>query len=87
VYAVLHRPQAALHHAQRCLEICRANEIGDFDLAFAYEALARAHAVAGDVDKGKAYLAQAEKAGANIEDENTREYVFSELAGVEALLA
>lgn len=86
VYAVLHRPQAALHHAQRCLEICQANEIGDFDLAFAYEALARAHAVAGDVDKGKAYLAQAEKAGANIEDENTREYVFSELADVEALL-
>ncbi|MCH8150782.1 MAG: hypothetical protein IH830_00230 [Planctomycetes bacterium] len=37
VYAVLNRPEPALHHAQRCLQICEDDEIGDFDLAFAYE--------------------------------------------------
>src|SRR5690606_16440823 len=46
VYAVLGRAEPALHHARRCLEICEAHGIGDFDLAFAYEALARASAVA-----------------------------------------
>jgi len=47
VYAVLGRGESALVHALRCLEICRANEIGDFDLAYAYEALARAWSVLG----------------------------------------
>jgi hypothetical protein len=48
VYAVLGRAEPALHHARRCLEICREEGIGDFDLAFAHEALARANRVAGD---------------------------------------
>src|SRR5256886_13518735 len=47
VYAVLGRPEPALYHAQRALEICEANKIGDFPLAYAYEALARAFAIAG----------------------------------------
>ena len=48
VYAVLGRPEPALHHARRCLELCEQHGIGDWVLGFAYEALARAHAVAGD---------------------------------------
>jgi len=48
VYAVLERPESALFHARKCLQICTENEIGDFDIAFAYEAMARAHATAGD---------------------------------------
>src|SRR2546426_387395 len=47
VYAVVGRPEPSLFHAQRCLEICEANKIGDFPLAYAYEALARAFALAG----------------------------------------
>ena len=41
VYAVLGRPEPARFHGERCLEICEANGIGDFDLAYAYEAIAR----------------------------------------------
>jgi hypothetical protein len=48
VYAVLRRAEPSLWHARRCLEICRENGIGDWDIAFAYEALARASRVAGD---------------------------------------
>lgn len=48
VYTVLRRPEPALHHARRVLEICEEHGIGDWDLAFAHEALARAHAVAGN---------------------------------------
>jgi hypothetical protein len=51
VYTVLNRPEAALHHARRCLEITEANGFGDFDLAFAYEAMARALACSGDRDQ------------------------------------
>ena len=48
VYAVLGRGEPSLHHARRVLELCEEHGIGDWDLAFAHEALARAHAVAGD---------------------------------------
>ena len=39
VNAVLGRGEAALYHAERCLELCTENGIGDWDLAAAYEAL------------------------------------------------
>jgi len=82
VYAVLNRPQAAIYHAQRCLDICTANQIGDFDIAFAYEALARAYAIAGESEKSREYIRLAEQAGEQIEDEGNREYFLSELGTV-----
>ena len=48
VYVVLGRPEPALHHARRCLAVCEANGLGDWDLAAAYEAVARASRLAGD---------------------------------------
>jgi hypothetical protein len=82
VYAVLDRPEAALYHAQRSLDLCQANGIGDFDLAFAYEALARAYAVAGDAVKSGEYTELAMHAAEQIEDEGNREYLESELMTV-----
>jgi hypothetical protein len=55
VYALLGRPEPAVHHARRVLDLCQENDIGDWDLAFAYEALARAHAVAGDAAAARHY--------------------------------
>ena len=50
VYSVLGRGEPALYHARRCVEINEANADGreDWDLGSAYEAMARASAVAGD---------------------------------------
>ena len=79
VYSVLKRSEPALYHARRCLEICKKNNIEDFDIAFAYEAMARAHAIAGDkAEKGK-YLKLAKEAGDKIKKKEDREYFFSEL--------
>jgi uncharacterized protein (DUF2126 family) len=47
VYALTGRPEPALHHARACLRWCAENGLGDWDLAFAHEALARALKVAG----------------------------------------
>ena len=68
VYAVLGRGEPALHHARRCLEICEEHEIGDFDLAFAYEALARAHAVGGDAEAASRFAAEADDRDAVLAD-------------------
>jgi hypothetical protein len=80
VYAVLGHGEPALHHATRCFEICEQQEIGDWDLAFAYEALARAHAVAGNAEDAERYRELAREAGAAIEDPEDREVFDADFA-------
>jgi hypothetical protein len=79
VYAVLGRPEPATYHANRCLAICEANGIEDFPLAFAYEALARADAVAGRKRALRGHLALARDAGSRIGAKEDREGLFRDL--------
>jgi hypothetical protein len=46
--ALLGRGEPAVWHARRCVEIDEAAGLGDWDIASAYEAMARALFVAGD---------------------------------------
>jgi tetratricopeptide (TPR) repeat protein len=79
VYAVLQRAEPALHHARRVLEICQDNKIGDWDLGFAYEALARAYAVAGDAEQARAHTDQALAAAEGIAKNEDRELLLADL--------
>lgn len=80
VYALLKRQKAALYHAQRCLDICKSNNIGDFDIAFAYEAMTRAYSLSGkEKDKQKEYVELAKTASESIEKEDDKKYFLSEL--------
>ena len=79
VYAVLKRAEPARYHAQRVLDICQDNGIADWDLAFAFEALARAHAVAGETGKARHYTDRALAAVDNITDEEDRVLVLADL--------
>lgn len=83
VYALLTRIEPCLYHAKACLKTTLKNELQDFDLAFAYEAMARALDLTGDeVEKAK-YLALAEEAGVKIEDPSDRKYFLSELRSIQ----
>jgi DNA-binding transcriptional MerR regulator len=79
VYAALGRAEPCLHHAKRALDICTEHGLGDFDLAFAYEALARASAIAGDLDKARDYTEQALVAAQDIQDGDDRELLVTDL--------
>ena len=79
VYAVLGRAEPALHHARRVLDVCQENGIGDWDLAFAYEALARAHAVAGDAARAREFTDRALAATEDIADDEDRDLVLADL--------
>lgn len=79
VYAILDRPAAAIHHAMRCLEICQENKIYDFDIAFAYEGLARANKVAGNKIEAKKYWDLGKEAGEKIAKKEDKDYFMSEL--------
>jgi len=79
VYAVLNMPRQARHYAQSCLDICEANGIGDFDLAYAYEALARACAIAGSGKECEEYLMLAEKVAVEIHGDEDRRLFYADL--------
>ena len=79
VYSVLKRPEPSLFHAQWCLDECKKGEIGEFTLAFAYEALARASAVAGKMNDCRRYIAEAKEAGEKIEEKEDKNLLLSEL--------
>jgi hypothetical protein len=79
VYSVLGRAEPAIWHARRCLDHCEENGIGDWDLAYAYEALARAHAVAGDAEAAE-WKTKARAAGDEIADAEDREHFDKDYA-------
>lgn len=79
VYSVLGRAEPALFHAHRDLDICEDNGIDDWDLAFAFEALARGHAVAGEAGKARHYTDRALAAARDIADAEDRALVLADL--------
>ena len=82
VYAVLGRAEPALWHARRCVDINEANGIADWDIASAYEAMARAHLVAGDLAEVAAWKAKATAALDGIADRDDREVIEGDLAAL-----
>ena len=87
VCTVLGRGEPALHHAQRCLAICEENGIGDWDLAFAYEALARASATAGDRASAQSWAERAYTAAEDIAEQDDRELLLGDLATIPGVTA
>jgi DNA-binding transcriptional MerR regulator len=82
VYSVLGRGEPAMFHARRCLEINESNASGreDWDLGSAYEALARAHAVAGDRVASDEWRARATAELTGIADAEDRQVLEQDLA-------
>lgn len=80
VYAVLGRDEPALWHARRCLAIDEANGAADWDIASAYEAMARASGVAGDLAAATEWKARATASLDGIADQDDREVIEGDLA-------
>jgi hypothetical protein len=57
----------------------QGHNIGDFDIAFAYEAMARAQAIAGNKTEREKYIKLAKETGEQIKKKEDRDYFFNEL--------
>lgn len=82
VYSVLGNGQEALTYAKRCMGLTEQHggELADFDKAFAFEAWARANAVAGNTTEAAKYRKLANGVGETIEDEESRKVFMEEFA-------
>ena len=85
VNAVLGRPEAALAHARRCLELVESEPevMEEFDLPAAYEALARAHLVAGDLTEARRYRDLGVAETERIADEDDRRIMETDFATIQ----
>jgi DNA-binding transcriptional MerR regulator len=84
VNAILGHVGAALRHACRCLELVEASpgEMEPFDLPAAYEALARAHSVGGDLAEAGRYAQLGLAETAKIEDDDDRAIMEADFATI-----
>ncbi|HEY3722711.1 MAG TPA: hypothetical protein VGN59_05025 [Acidimicrobiia bacterium] len=80
VYAVLGHAEPALRYARHCLATCEREGMGGVDLAYAYEAMARASAADHDGPAASGWRAKAAAEGAAIADDDDRQLFLADLA-------
>jgi len=61
------------------MEITEKQGLKDFDLAFAFEAMARAYSISGNEAEKANYLEKAKRVGEQIKDSEDKEIFFQEL--------
>lgn len=83
IYSYMKRSEPALYHANRGLDLTKEAEMKDewkdWDMPFIYEALARAHAAAGNKSDCKKYKELAQKATDAVEGEEDKKICQGEL--------
>ena len=79
-YTKLEIGPSALLHAQKCLMLTKKAKVQlkDFDLAYAYEGMARAYAVMSDFEKASGYYQKAKQAGENINNKEDRQIFMAD---------
>jgi hypothetical protein len=82
VYSILNMSESAMFHGKQSLELCLENSIADFDLAFAYEAIARAYLVKEDETSMEEFYNLALQAAQQILKKEDKEYFISELNSI-----
>jgi len=82
VYSILRMGQSALYHGEASLALCLDNGIGGFDLAFGYEAVARAYKTLGDEENKQKNIELALSAAEKVEDKGDRDYILSEIGSI-----
>jgi hypothetical protein len=82
VFALLQQADNARHYGELCLEASQKKGVQPFYLGYAYEALARAEQVAGNLDKMENFLVQAHQTAALISDAEEKKMLVQDLATI-----
>ena len=79
VYSILEKGETALFHAKNTIALTEKYELKDFDLAYAYESLARSYAALKNKDESKIWYKKAKQAGELISDNKDKEIFNGDL--------
>jgi hypothetical protein len=79
VFALLGQADNARRFALRSLEAIENEDVPPLYTGYAYEALARADAVAGDEESTQAYLVKARGAAGGVDDEESKQILLTDL--------
>jgi hypothetical protein len=82
VYALIGQTDQARHYGQLCLEVSKTEGVLPFYLGYAYEALARSEATAGEREKMKEFLSQAQQVASTLPDPEAKEQLLKDLATI-----
>ena len=85
VYATLGRFEPSLHHANRCLEWAGRDGVEPWVMASGHEALARAYAVGGDVQRFRDVRDRAAELAAALDDDEDRAVVLADIESLPEL--
>ncbi|MGE6487189.1 hypothetical protein [Paenisporosarcina sp. NPDC076898] len=83
VHAILGHGDAAYFYGIASVELCETEGFGDFDLAFAYESVARAEKCRGNSESMNIWSARGRAAAEQIAKESDKNYFLSELTSVD----
>ena len=86
-HAVAGQGHEAVTHARACLAVCEANAADAYERFFAFEALAHAHAVAGQAAAAKRARDRMAECLQQVDDADSRADAEPCLAKVDAMLA
>ncbi|MBI1877159.1 MAG: hypothetical protein HYR94_02810 [Chloroflexi bacterium] len=81
VYALLGQADNSQRYAQLCLKHSQGE--APFYVGYAYEALARAEWIAGNLDQGKSYLLAAQELLVEVSDPEARELLEKDLSSLQ----
>ncbi len=79
IYVLRKQPDAARNYGQLCLKASQGEGTQPFHLAYAYEALARAAGLAGDLEARDGFLKQAREASERMADPEDRKNLLEDL--------
>ena len=80
IYALLNQPDNARRYGNLALASASHEGVGPFYRAYAYEALARAEALAGNHDLAAQHAAEGRRFAADVADANDQKVVLADLA-------
>jgi hypothetical protein len=82
VFALLRQADNARHYGRLCLEASQGEGVLPFYQGYAYEALARAECVAGNLDEMERYLVQAHQIAAVLTEPDEKKQMLHDLATI-----
>jgi tetratricopeptide (TPR) repeat protein len=79
VYSILKNFESAIYHGKKALKICKKNQLNGFNLAYAYEAMARAYSIIENKEECLKYMELAKKESEAITSKEEKEMLISDL--------